>query len=123
MESIGLTDLHDEQKQTTGASAVTRPSETAGKGPQKLLLSEIPTSGRFFWKQSTEEQLNQTLWDKYPYGTQRPLPKYEILVMALNEIAVHYRYGFFCYLVCRDTQDQGSKEEKCAPTRLIPPAG
>ena len=88
----------------------------------KLALYDIPTSERYFWKESIGQQLALAVFDKYPEQIVRPMPKYEILVMALNEIAVCYGYGFFFHLPFKDSQPKAPSEELCPPSRRPPPA-
>ena len=101
------------------ASSFTKPPKAA---PKPLLIN-VPTSERYFWKPTLEAQLNQELFDKVPEQKTRPLPKNELLVMALNEISVHYRYGFSCYTPSKDAQKRESKEELCPSSRVASPAG
>lgn len=81
-------------------------------------LYDIPLSNRFFWKEPVIEQLALRVVDKYPEQTTRPMPKHEILVMALNEIAVHHGYGFFFYLPSKDGQRKNPSQEHCPSSRL-----
>lgn len=88
--------------------------------PTKVFLHDIPTSKRHFWKESIVEQLALEMADKYPEQTTRPMSKHEILVMALNEIAVHYGYGFFFHLPSKGGQRKTPNDEVCPRSRVPP---
>ena len=98
------------------------PLKNSLKNSLKVALYDIPTSERYFWKESIGQQLALTVFDKYPEQIVRPMPKYEILVMALNEIAVYHGYGFFFHLPFKDNQPKAPSEELCPPSRCPPPA-
>ena len=88
----------------------------------KVTLYSISTSERYFWKDTIVQQLALAVFDKYPEQILRPMPKHEILVMALNEVAVCHGYGFFFHLPFTDSQRRSPNEELCPPSRLPPRA-
>ena len=120
--------LHDEGYSVRGSTLVTEDAVTASSrapspnDPLRVAIYNIPTSERYFWKESMEQQLALAIFDKYPEQVGRPMPKYEILVMALNEIAVHHAYGFFFHLPFQDGQLKAPSEELCPPSRRPPAA-
>lgn len=121
---------HDDRDSTpVSKDTVTAPSSATSPNlmlphneSPKITLYNIPTSERYFWKEAIMQQLALAVFDKYPDQTDRPMPKHEILVMALNEIAVCHGYGFFFYLPFKDRQRKALKEEFCPPSRVPPPA-
>lgn len=113
----------DSEDTVTAPSRATSPNLTLPLDhSSKVALYDIPTSERYFWKESIGHQLALTVFDKYPEQIVRPMPKSEILVMALNEIAVYHSYGFFFHLPFKDRQPKAPSEELCPPGRRPPPA-
>ena len=87
-------------------------------------LRELSLSDFHFWRDSLSEQFSLTVLDQKSDGTKRPLPKNEIAAMALNEIAVQHKRGFFLHLLSRKAwTSKPPSEAICPPGRLSPQPG
>jgi len=65
-------------------------------------LRDITPSSRCFWKEDIREHLAQQIKDRtYDSTNERDLPANEIDALALNEIAVAHKDGFFFFLPSR----------------------
>lgn len=67
-----------------------------------VLLRDLPLTDRYFWKDSIESQLAQTVVDKDWNSNKRILPGNEVTAMALNELAASRGRGFFFYMLTRE---------------------
>jgi hypothetical protein len=104
---------------TTSAAVKNHPKPKAGR----QYLRTLERSDRCFWKTSHSAQLDQTIFDKSSDGTSRQIPSNEIAVMALNEIAVHHKRGFFLHFKGRDGWKKRPSEELCPASRISPQPG
>ncbi|KAJ5062907.1 hypothetical protein J3E74DRAFT_239996, partial [Bipolaris maydis] len=67
-------------------------------------LREIAPSAQHFWKDDLDEYLTQQVRDRtYDSTNDRNLPANEIDALALNEIAVARKEGFFFFLPSRSS--------------------
>lgn len=80
-----------------------------------------PSQSLLFCKDTYEEQAKFRVVDKLKTGGERNLPSNEILVMALNEIAVLRGHGFFLHLRNRDCWKKVPESAAlCPPERRVP---
>lgn len=92
------------------ASTSTDPGSAENESPPKRrqksksnVLKDLPNSReRFFCQNTYEAQLGLRVTDKIKSGGERKLPDNEMLVMALNEVAVSRGSGFFFHIRNRD---------------------
>lgn len=69
----------------------------------RLKLRTAQTSDRCFWAATTAEQFDQEVCDQNADYGKRVLPKNEVAVLALNEIAARHRRAFFFHLPSRQS--------------------
>lgn len=93
--------------------------EHAPRKPGKQSLRDLPTSKRYFWAASWEEQWNLSITDRRPHGTtMRLMSKNESTAMALNEIAVEKGRGFFYHLRNKEYWKKAPNIEACPSSRV-----
>ncbi|THX30721.1 hypothetical protein D6D10_08559 [Aureobasidium pullulans] len=90
---------------------------TLSSRPVQHSLRTIETSNRYFWAVDHTQQWSLTVTDKSPDGTQRSLPKNELTVMALNEMAAKAGRGYFFHLRNKEFWKKAPNSELCPPER------
>ncbi|KAH0175063.1 hypothetical protein KCU67_g446, partial [Aureobasidium melanogenum] len=95
---------------------------TAGKSGASL--RDLSLSATFFWDQTQKKHISSPISDKVAVGKQRDLPENELVVMALNEIAVQRGRGFFLHFRNRDTlkKTSGGAKSKTDDGQSCPPS-
>ncbi|KAK5703519.1 hypothetical protein LTR17_022031 [Elasticomyces elasticus] len=83
-------------------------------------LRDIPSSARYFWQNSTLAQLKMTAFDQNTEYIKRKLPEQEVCALALNEIAVEHRSGFFFHLPSRQASTSNPGEDRLPHERRVP---
>lgn len=87
------------------------------------MLRDLPKSARHFWKESINDQISQVVDDRDSNGHRRSLPGNETLAMALNEIAVKGRSGFFFHLPSREALKKSDSNDLLPVSRAPPMPG
>lgn len=96
------------------------PKKSAGATPSVSTLRNLPASERYFWKDSTAEQVKISVKDQNADYIKRALPGNEITVLALNEIAATRRRGFFYHLPPRAALTSSADPARLPPGRKRP---
>lgn len=91
------------------------------RGPPRLTLRDLSRSHRLFWEDSWFAQFSQKMADRSPDGTLRMLSGNELVVMALNEVAVQRGRGFFYHFKSKDRwKNRQSEDAKICPKSRVP---
>jgi hypothetical protein len=91
--------------------------------PVRHILRGIGRSDRYFWAANHAQQWALAVTDKSMDGTQRPLPKNELVAMGLNEIAAKAGRGYFFHLRNKEFWKKAPNANLCPAEKQSPQPG